>query len=83
MLFLFYPEFSVSVGAHCSHACLPHFYEDGRRCVDQTGILGPGRTFPLWHGEHRHGRGHQGERSSLQDGEPAESRLIYMPVSTT
>lgn len=51
--------------AYSSHPALPHLYKDRWRGVNQSGIVGPVRTLPLWHGQHCHGGGQQSERSSL------------------
>lgn len=51
--------------AHSSQAALPHFHKLGGGRVDQAGILGPSRALPVWHGQHGHGRGNQGEGTPL------------------
>lgn len=51
--------------AHRLHAALPHFYEERRGRVDQTGVLGPRWALPLWHGQHGHGRGQQSKCAPL------------------
>lgn len=54
---------------HCSHSTLPHLCELCGGGVDQAGILCPGRTWPLWHGQHCHGGCQQCERPTLENGQ--------------
>ena len=57
---------------YCSHPTLPHFCKLRGGGVDQARVLGPSGTLPLWHGQHCHGGGQQGERATLKDGQPGK-----------